>query len=241
MTVTTETSLVMSPASLIQALIDRGKELDVEKLAVLMELQFKWDREQARKAWIAALQAFKANPPKLEKTHLVSFPNRDGGKTEYHHAELDVVNGIVQPALRQHGLTATWKTSDNQGRITVTCVLQHADGHIEEIATLSGPADTSGGKNNVQAIGSTTTYLSRYTLFAGLGLVAHGADDDGKSGEGMEENAIDDYCIQMKDMTTLAELQAVFKECYQKAKALDDKGAKDRLTKVYEARKRELL
>jgi len=42
----------------------------------------------------------------------------------------------------------------------------------------SGP-DQSGKKNNIQAIGSTTTYLQRYTLLAATGLATKEQDNDG--------------------------------------------------------------
>mgnify|MGYP000541184124 FL=1 len=69
----------------------------------------------------------------------------------------------------------------------VTCILSHRDGHSEE-SSLSGPADASGSKNAIQAIGSTLTYLQRYTLVQALGLAA-GDDDDGKAG-GIGDGAI---------------------------------------------------
>ena len=61
--------------------------------------------------------------------------------------------------------------------VEVTCHLRHVDGHIE-ITTLSGPRDQSGGKNAMQAIGSSTTYLERYTLLLLLGLAPKGVDTD---------------------------------------------------------------
>src|SRR5690606_13579685 len=51
--------------------------------------------------------------------------------------------------------------------------------HSEE-NSLAGPADNSGSKNAIQAIGSTLTYLQRYTLIQALGLAA-ADDDDGRS------------------------------------------------------------
>jgi hypothetical protein len=45
---------------------------------------------------------------------------------------------------------------------------------------LRAGADQSGAKNSIQAIGSTISYLQRYTLKAALGLAAAN-DDDGKA------------------------------------------------------------
>jgi len=43
--------------------------------------------------------------------------------------------------------------------------------------------DSSGGKNSIQAIGSTISYLERYTFMAATGLAAKGMDDDGGGAE----------------------------------------------------------
>ena len=42
------------------------------------------------------------------------------------------------------------------------------------------PLDTSGGKNNIQAMGSAVSYLERYTLLAITGLSTKEMDDDGR-------------------------------------------------------------
>ena len=62
--------------------------------------------------------------------------------------------------------------------IRVTCVLSHILGHSERV-TLQASPDQSGGKNNIQAVGSTVTYLERYTLLAVTGLATAEQDDDG--------------------------------------------------------------
>jgi hypothetical protein len=45
---------------------------------------------------------------------------------------------------------------------------------------MTGPLDTSGNKNAIQSIGSSNTYLFRYTLNAALGLASAEMEDDGK-------------------------------------------------------------
>jgi hypothetical protein len=46
------------------------------------------------------------------------------------------------------------------------------------------PVDTSGSKNPVQAVGSSTAYGKRYVMEALLNLTSRGVDDDGKRGGG---------------------------------------------------------
>lgn len=229
--------IATTPSELIRIAVGQGA--DIDKLATLMDLQLRWEAHEAKKAYVTAMQQFKKEAPGIIKTKKVSFPNKDGKATTYHHAELDKVSEIVEEALLKVGIRHSWKLGDTNGRTTVTCVFTHELGHSEEVATLSGPADTSGGKNSIQAIGSTTSYLQRYTLLAGAGIVPEGLDDDGKT-EGMAENAITDYCIQMQDSADFESLKASFGKAYIVAKDAKDQDAQQRLVKVYNERKKAL-
>ena len=86
-------------------------------------------------------------------------------------------------ALRKTSGSYRFKThTEANGPVGVTCIISHRDGFSEE-NTLYAPADTSGKKNAIQAVGSTITYLQRYTLKAALGLAA-AADDDARGASG---------------------------------------------------------
>jgi hypothetical protein len=213
-------------------------DTNADQLAKLLEVKLRYEADEARKNFEHAFALFKANAPKIEKTRHVSFATRGGDKTEYWHAELDKITETIGNALRSVGIVHSFKTSDQGGRTTVTCIL-NGFGHTHEGSTLSGPPDTSGGKNNVQAIGSTVTYLQRYTLLTTCGLAAENQDDDGKT-EGLPESTITDYCIQMQDCRSLDELKSSFAECWDKAKKVNDEEAKARFRKVYEQRKKEV-
>lgn len=152
---------------------------DVEKLQKLLDVKTQWEALEARKAFVAALIAFKADPPRVEKNKHVSFAGKGGGGTEYDHATLDHVCDVVGAALAQQGLSHTWETKQHENAmVEVTCVLTHVLGHSER-TTLKAMPDDSGSKNRIQAIGSAVTYLQRYTLLAATGLAAANEDDDG--------------------------------------------------------------
>ncbi len=232
---------------LLQIAIERNA--GAEQFAMLVDAITKARREDARLQFEAALGDFKADLPTIFKTKKVSFPISGGNKTEYSHAELEEATEIISQSLKKYGLTHSWKPSEGAtGRTVMTCVFRHpASGHVEEMSTLGGPPDTSGGKNNVQAIGSTVTYLQRYTLLAACGIAPKGMDNDGRTPtEGMPEDSITDYCIQMQDATKIGPksergtLQAIFGECYGKSRKLADREAQQRFIKVYEDRKKAL-
>jgi len=164
----------ISPTDIIRIAIEKGSNLD--HIAQLMTLKREYEKDEARKAYHEAMTAFKSNPPKIFKDKTVSF-----GQTKYNHATLGNVTETISAELSKHGLSASWTTKQN-GSIEVTCRITHVKGHSEE-TTLAAGADTSGSKNSIQAIGSTITYLERYTLLALTGLATYEQDDDGQSAE----------------------------------------------------------
>lgn len=168
-----EPAPAITPMQMLSIAVERGADLD--QLQKLMDLNDRHEATQARKAFVQALAAFKADPPKVVKNRHVKF-----GNTEYDHATLDQVCDVVGRALAIWGLSHTWdiKQQDNAA-VEVTCVLTHELGHSERV-TMRGMPDDSGSKNLIQQIGSTTTYLQRYTLLAATGLAA--ADDTDGAG-----------------------------------------------------------
>ena len=48
-------------------------DFDVVKLKELLELRERWEKNEARKAFVSAMIAFKANPPKITKNKHVHY------------------------------------------------------------------------------------------------------------------------------------------------------------------------
>ena len=171
---------VADSTALVMKAMDKG--YTPEFIEKMMDLSERNEKNIARKAYHEAMAAFKANPPEIGKDKKVSFDvgNRT---TSYNHASLANVTGKINRALSEHGLSAGWTTVQNEKGITVTCTITHKFGHGES-TTLTAAPDTSGSKNAIQAIGSTVSYLERYTILALTGLATHDMDDDGKEGGG---------------------------------------------------------
>lgn len=152
-----------------------------ETLERLMALHERWEKNQARKAFDEAMAAAKSEIPTIIKNREVDFTSPKG-RTNYRHEDLAEIARTVDPILSKHGLSYRYRVTSNINEpVTVTCILAHRDGHSEE-TTLSAGRDDSGNKNGIQGVGSTITYLQRYTLKAALGLAASN-DDDGNSAE----------------------------------------------------------
>jgi len=165
-------SIAVTPMDLLQKAMDSNADLD--KLEKLMDMQERWETSEARKAFVKALNNFKANPPEILKDKKIAH----SGKHIADYAGLDQVSRVIGAALSERGISHRWNTDQAEGQIKVTCILTHDLGH-SEITALQAGADTSGAKNNIQAIGSTVTYLQRYTLLAATGMSVGDVDDDG--------------------------------------------------------------
>ncbi|MCK5606738.1 ERF family protein [Candidatus Pacearchaeota archaeon] len=163
---------------IMELAIEKG---DLDKVEKMMELQERYEIREAKKAYVAAMTAFKADPPRIEKDSHVKFKTSKG-TTEYKHANLANASDKINRALSVYGLSAAWETNQDERGIAVTCKITHILGHCET-TTLKAGGDDSGGKNKIQAIGSTVTYLERYTLLALTGLATHEEDDDGAGSE----------------------------------------------------------
>jgi len=176
--------VVMPPAdkSLLELVIAKGA--DLQTIEKFMDLQERHEANEARKAYVVAMTNFKASPPEILKQTAVSY-DTSKGTTSYNHASLDHVAEKINIALSGHGLFASWSQNQADKGITVTCKITHILGHSEETSLTAG-ADLSGNKNAIQGLGSTISYLQRYTILAITGLAAKGMDTDGKLPEGEE-------------------------------------------------------
>ncbi len=173
-----------NPMQMLSAALAKG--VDAAQLQALMDLQERWEKNEARKAFVSAMTDFKTNPPEIVKDKLVEFQTSKG-MTRYKHALSGAASEQIGAALATHGISHRWEVEQlDGGKIRVTCILTHALGHSERTSLNASP-DDSGGKNSIQAVGSAVSYLQRYTLFAATGLVPKDADDDGAGGHDIHE------------------------------------------------------
>lgn len=158
----------IAPPAILERAMASG---NLELVAQAMTLNERWEKNLARKEFDRAVAAVKAKIPPIVK-------NRTGHNNKK-YADLAAIAKEIDPIIAEHGLAYRFRTQQDERGISVTCILSHSEGHFEE-NTLRGPADTSGNKNAIQSIGSTLTYLQRYSLVQSLGLAA-AEDDDGNA------------------------------------------------------------
>jgi hypothetical protein len=228
----------VTPMALVQMAVQQGA--DIDKLTKLLDLQLRWSAEEARKAFIVALNEFKADAPQIIKTKEVSFGG--AGKTAYKHALAGVASEVIGEALARHGLSHRWDVVQADGKIKVTCILTHAQGHSERVSLEATP-DTSGSKNSIQASGSTVSYLQRYSLFAATGLVPKDADDDAQQGaeHKMPESQRADFDAAIEALDDLPGWTALWAKILECSTAVGDIEAHEYLRTLMAARRKELL
>jgi len=189
-------SNTINPMQMVQQALASGAGIEV--LTKLMDLQERWEKTQARKDFDEAIAAAKAQ--------IKPVARNKKGHNDKRYADFAAYAREVDPILADHGLSYRFRT-DQDDRIKVTCILSHKSGH-SETNTLAGPADSSGSKNAIQAIGSTLTYLQRYTLTQALGLAASD-DDDGRAAEDRPLSAAAEAAINsVRECKTLDEMTA---------------------------------
>lgn len=206
-----------TPADLLRIAVEGGADLD--RLEKLMALQERWEAKEAKRAYDAAFAAFKAEAITILKGRKVT----DGPLKGKSYAELhDIVNAVT-PALSKHGLSSSWKlTQDEKDWMQVTCYLRHVSGH-EESVSMGGPPDTGGAKNAIQARASTKTYLERYTLKAITGLSEQDDDDDGRGNQRADNSALrDEWLKKAKEAVSTAALEHVWKDGIKAIRAAKD-------------------
>lgn len=165
----------LNPTQLLTLAVD--KNLDIEKLGKLMELQKVWQTDQARKAFFGALSKFQSEVPEIRKSKAVAF-----NEVKYNYAPLSDVVRQIKDSCRECGLSYRWEIKDTKEEISVTCLITHTDGHTEQ-TTMTASPDDSGKKNKIQQRGSSIEYLKRYTLIGALGLSTTDSDIDGYTPE----------------------------------------------------------
>lgn len=193
--------------------------IDVERLEKIIDMERNSERYAAEKAFARAMSQMQPKLPAVDKTgenlHL---------KSKY--AKLEDIQSAVRPLLSEHGFAVRWTSETIDGKICVTCIITHKDGHSER-DTLPLPVLTQNGTNALQQHGVTMTYGKRYTLCNVLGIQLGGEDSDGApqlSGETLTEFQVTGLRDMLKKLDREEEgfLSFMSKRGVIVASALDD-------------------
>jgi hypothetical protein len=156
---------------------------DVDKLERLLGMYERITAQQAKASYTTALAEMQPKLPVIDERGAIDLGK--GGKAQT-YAKWEDINDAIRPLLHEHGFALSFRTGvATDGKLQVTGVLAHRDGHQEE-TTMTLPHDSSGSKNAVQAVGSSTSYGKRYVTIALLNITSRARsdrDDDGRHGD----------------------------------------------------------
>lgn len=224
-TIAQETSAILSMIERVAS----NPETDIEKLERMLDMQERVLNRNAMVAFNGAMAEMQSEIPTIEKGGAIVVNGQERSK----YARFEDIMRVVKPLMQRHGFAVSFRTDTGEGFVKVTGVLMHREGHREE-TSMSLPIDSSGSKNTVQAIGSSTAYGKRYVLCALLNIATGDEDDDGQMADlGELQEAVSD----IEGAESIDALKAVFARAWE---SFPDKSDRKRITEAKDARKKEL-
>ncbi len=154
---------------------------DVGKLERLLAMQQQIEAREAQTAFFAEHKAA------CEEMKPVAR-DAQNNHTKTRYALLETIDSAIRPIYAKHGFSLSFNspTTDASG-VTVSCTVFHERGHSKDYQ-LSGALDGAGAKGSsnktdIQALGSTVTYLRRYLECMIWNVVLTNEDTDGNVGK----------------------------------------------------------
>jgi hypothetical protein len=162
--------------------------IDVERLERILAFQ---ERLLAKQAEFNFLEAKSRIKKKLANIRIVknrkvlydiekNHPEK-GQAEAFKYAPLEEIDKHLAPLLAAEDMDLTYTTRPRVaegGGAVIVGKLRHVQGHCEE-SEMPLPLDVSGGKSNIQAMGSTNSYGRRYIACNLFNIVVVGDDYDG--------------------------------------------------------------
>jgi hypothetical protein len=173
-----------SEPSGFMAVIERlamNKDVDVEKLERMMAMNERMMAKQAEIEFNQALTRLQKVLPTVLKKGAIEFEDKNKVQRHTPYARYEDIDEAIREHLLNEGFSLSFDTEWGQEGATIFGTLSHVGGH-SKTARLRLPLDSSGSKNNLQAMGSTIAYGQRYLVKMLLNIVTKGEDDDGDRG-----------------------------------------------------------
>lgn len=139
--------------------------MDVDKLDRLMAMYERVDVTRKKTAYIAAMSRVAPLLPIVDRNGHVKYEGKDGKPgMNRTYGKYEDIDEAIRPIYSNEGFSLSWKTGDGTGgKIRMFGICSHREGHVEEM-WIDLPHDSSGGKNAIQAIGSTVLGYGRRML-----------------------------------------------------------------------------
>src|SRR6516164_8115172 len=176
-----------SPSTVL-ALIERlalDPRADVEKLGRVMTMYERLKAKEAELAYNAAkgrilkrLAGIKIVKNKSALYDVEKGKPQKGAYEAFKYAPLEEIDRHLRPLLVEEEMDLSYSDEPwDGGGLFIRGRLKHLpSGHYED-SFMPAPPDTTGGKSNVQAVGSTNSFLRRYVACNIFNIVGVGDDE----------------------------------------------------------------
>jgi hypothetical protein len=143
-----------------------------------------------------------------------------GTSEAFKYAALEDIDKHLRPLLAEEDMDLSYSDEPLEGGgILLRGRLKHLPGGHYEDSFMPAPLDTTGGKTDVQAVGSTNSFLRRYVACNIFNIVVVGDDDDGTGGTIGEAQT-----KTILDLTKKAKVGPKFLK-YMKAQSVEEAGS----------------
>lgn len=180
-----QVGVVSEPNPLIVEAIRVSGLTFIERLQLIEKVEeVYWKRQQAKAEaeFYAALSAFQAECPVIDKTKPVF--NKDGRTVRYFYAPLGEIVKQAGPCLTKHGLSydfsakvVPFSEEDGGPFLEIICHVHHSGGHTRDFPYKS-LIENNDYMNPTQHAGSANTYAKRYAFCNALGILTADEDTD---------------------------------------------------------------
>lgn len=165
----------------------KDPSFDVAKFEALMAAKERADKRESERLFAVDMTGLQAAIHPLVKSGTNEY-------TKSKYTRLDDMLVELRPLLDQFGFAIGFDCAPIMGAngaptnmLDFSCTFTHRAGHAET-KHLPLPIDGTGSKggksnmNEIQSVGSTTTYARRYLIDMHLNIARRGQDDDGNGG-----------------------------------------------------------
>lgn len=152
-------------------------------LGQLMDMHERIERRDAEKAFNAGMVKFQQRCPAIPQNRHAKFATRSGGSCGYSYADINQIRRYVTPILNELGFTYRLNQEYRDGRVFVSFILSHENGHTRT-SSFSCPEESASAASSQQKSGIADTYAARRAMKHALGIMDDD-DTDGASSNGI--------------------------------------------------------
>lgn len=201
-----------------------NKDIDPAKMQGVLDVMERMMNKEAETEFNRDYMAVKSKIPRIIKDGQVEYEKGGVKEKTFKFASYEAIDRAITKIEKEYGFARSFTTDPKEGGgVIVTCTLRHAKGH-SITSSIPVALDSSGGKNNIQGMGSSYSYGKRYTTCMVWDIVTVNEDDDG---DGAHERITTEQAERLKAAVDFAGASLTGFLAYLGADSIEDIKARD--------------